>query len=657
MKKILSFLIIVLTLFIFVSCNNVGVTRKKTEPGKVYYASNSLSPFTSRALRGTGMSDTYSGTTVSDIFAVKGSDLSALSDEDTILAVMTCLDGKTIVIDTPTLSQLDAFWSKIQTLLEDEQYEYLKAEHELSPYTLYKIISNYGLDEDDDEDFTKSADEHVYEAIGMRGGDVYFVHDIDEIVDANSGHVYKGTRNSRSEDHTFDENGDHYTTGSAMDDDCVVSSDTDWEEIISRTVEYFSAWLKGETSSKDLEERKNEVLAKSGAKDAQEALSNVKKAQTISFSFTVGFYGSTNEHNDGRLNGKKEVVQTYFDVWTACDIANQTEYFLVRTSVVYNNQQLQGIHGFSYDSQTGYEGPYLNSGGISVSLPGGILRVTDCSPQNSSGSTNFTAGSSFSFSGNVGGTAAGPTGGVSAGITISESTTRSIPDTSIVFTPTTYGSAGSDKTAWNFSTPEVTLRKDSNYFWNLKWLCDGAKAIQNNAATFDFYSLYTRPSSYDKTNKTAMFEVNVTTNLRVTTIWTKSDYIDRPSYTHYDFTKWLRHHLPFTRPNNLMGEYIMGFEAPSGSSQTEITLMNDVLKEYFPEWNTNVKYYAFGDNSDTGTRDSVLDSVAGNYFTKIKQKITTNQNVIKNRGINGEYKFYIQRVHDGKKITTFNVMF
>lgn len=657
MRRFLGFLTLIIIICLFMSCNSSSDSID-TSPGKdkVYYASKDLSTFTLRAVRGTGDGATYSNTTVSDIFAVKGDALETLSEEDTILAVRTCLSGKTIVIDCPTLAQLDAFWTKIQTLLEDEKYEFLKAEHELSPYTIYDIIVNYGSDAGDDEDFTKSADEHVYEAIGLRQGNVYFVHDIDEVVDAASGHTYKGARNSQSGDHTFDGDGNPITTGTAIDTDHVASSDTDWDEIINRTVELFTAWLKGESSSKGDEAGKNAALAKSGSKDAQEALANVKKAQTITFTYTVAFSDIASEHYDGRLNGKKEVVQTYFDVWTACDIANQTEYYLVRTSVVFNNQQLQGIHGFSYDSQTGYEGPYFKAGMVDVTLPGGILRVNDCSPQNASGSTTFTAGSSFSLGGNIGGAAAGPTGGVSVGLTISESTSRSIPDTTIIFSPTVNG-GGSDKAAWGISTPEVTLKKDENYFWNTKWLCDGAKPIQNNTATFDFYSLYTRPSSYDKKNKNAMFEINLTTFLEVTTIWMKNAYVPFPTYTHYDYSKWVRHHLPFTRPNNLMGEYIMGFVAPKGSSQNEISLMNTIMKEYFSEWNTNVNYYAFGDNSSADTRDSVLDSVAGNYFTTIKQKMTANKNVIKNRGIKGSYTFYIQRVHDGKQIKNFAMTF
>ena len=669
MKRFLGLLTLILSYvcLCLMSCNsspdsidNSSSDSIDTSPGKgkVYYASKDLSTFTLRAVRGTGDSVTYNNTTVSDIFVVKGDALETLSEEDTILALRTCLSGKTIVIDCPTLAQLDAFWTKIQTLLEDEKYEFLKAEHELSPYTIYDIIVNYGSDASDDEDFTKSADEHVYEAIGLRQGNVYFVHDIDEVVDAASGHTYKGARNSQSEDHTFDEDGNPTTTGTAIDTDHVASSDTDWDEIINQTAELFSAWLKGESSSKGDEACKNAALVKLGREDAQEALANVKKAQTITFTYTVGFSCPNSEHYDGRLNGKKEVVQTYFDVWTACDITNQTEYYLVRTSVVFNNQQLQGIHGFSYDSQTGYEGPYLDWASVDVTLPGGILRVADCSPQNASGSTTFTAGSSFSIGGNIGGTAVGPTGGVSFGLTISESTSRSIPDTTIIFSPTVNVGAGSDKAAWRISTPEITLRKDENFFWNSKWLCDGAKVIQNNTATFDFYSLYTRPSDYDKKNKNAMFEINLTTCLGATTVWkNNAPYFPYPEYTHYGHSRWVLHHLPFTRPNNLMGEYIMGFVAPNGSSQNEISLMNTIMKEYFSEWNTNVNYYAFGDNSSADTRDSALDSVAGNYFTTIKQKMTANQNVIKNRGIKGSYTFYIQRVHDGKQIKDFAMTF
>ena len=654
MKKTTVFLTLILIVGLLISCDSSPTGTGKSA---AYYASGNLSSFTLRSLEGTGAKETSSNTDVPDIFAVKGSDLVTLSEEDTILAIRTCLDGKTIVIDSPTLAQLDAFWVKIQTLLENEKYEFLKAEHELSPYTIYNIIANYGQDEGDDEEYTNSVNEHVYEAIGLRHGDLYYVHDIDEIVNSTSGHKYKGTGNTKSKETSYSEDGP-VSSGSTTETDVLSSLDTDWDEITNQTIKLFSEWLKKDLSSARSNADAAFSLSGAGSRDAHGDFSNLQKAQTITFSYTVSFSYKPDDHYNGSLNGKKEVVQTFVDVWTACDIANQTEYYLVRTSVVFNNQQLGGIHGFSYSSQSGSEGPYFDSAALSMSLPGGILRGTDCSPQNESGSTNFTTGSSFSISGSVGGTAAGPTGGISAGLSVNESTSRSIPDTSIVFTPTTNGSQGGDKSAWSISTPAISLRKDDNYFWNLKWLCDGAKSIQKNAATFDFYSLYTRPSSYDKTNKNAMFEINLTTQLGVTSIWLKGAYPQPyPTTENYFLSKWVRHHLPFTRPNNLSGEYIMGFSAPSGSTQDEISLMNTILKEYFPEWDTNVTYYAFGDNSNDASRDPVLDSVAGNYFTTIKQKMTTNQNVIKNRGISGEYTFYIQRVYDGYQVKSFTMTF
>ena len=661
MKKALGFLMMLFMVAgLLVSCNSSPGT---VDPGKgiekIYYASKDISLFTIRSLQETGGKETSDNTTVPDIFAVKGSDLATLSEDDSILAVRTCIEGKTIVVDCPTLAQLDAFWEKINTILEDEKYEFLKAEHELSPYTIHTIIANYGHDAEDDEDYTNCADEHVYEAIGLRQGDLYYVHDIDEIVDSNSGHAYKGAENSEITETAYDGNDNNVPSRRAPETDYTAGTDEDWTEIVKHTIKLFSDWLKEGATSSDLSIAAKELLfSKLGSKDAQSALSNLQKAQTITFSYTTTFSCKAGGHYDGRMNGKKEVVQTYFDVWTACDIANQTEYYLTRTSVVFNNQQLGGIHGFSYDSQEGYEGPYFDEGSASVSLPGGILRVTDCSPQNASGSTNFTTGSSFTIGGSVGGTAAGPTGGVNAGITVNQSTSRSIPDTSIIFTPTTNGSQGGDKSAWNISSPHITLRKDDNFFFNGKWLCDAPKSIQTNAATFDFYSLYTRPSNYDKNNKNAMFEVCVTTGLCVTTVWLKEDYMSYPVTTDYGMSKWVRHHLPFKRPNNLSGEYLMGFSAPSSSSQSEITLMSTVLKDYFSEWDTNVKYYAFGDNSSTASIDSVLDPVASNYFTTIKQKMIANQNVIKNRGVKeGEYTFYIQRVRDGRQVKTFKMTF
>ncbi len=658
MRRMIGFLMLALVTVALASCNSSPGFIDSNPKMKAYYASDDFSLFAFSSLQDAGAEKASSNASVPDIYAVKGSDLATLSEGDTILAVRTCLEGKTIVIDSPTLAQLDAFWEKIIVLLDREEYEFLKAEHELSPYTIHSIIVNYGHDEGDDEEYTNCADEHVYEAIGMRRGDLYYVHDIDEIVDSSSGHKYKGAGNSEIVEIAYDGKGNNAPSRSVPETDYVASTDDDWTEVIKHTIKLFSDWLKGASSSDSNDGDKELLLSKLAGKDAQSALSNLQKARTITFSYTTTYSYASCSHYDGRLNGKKEVVQTFFDVWTACDIANQKEYYLARTSVVFNNQQLGGIHGFSYSSQEGYEGPYLDAASVSVSLPGGILRVTDCSPQNASGSTNFTTGSSFTIGGSVGGTAAGPTGGVNAGITVSQSTSRSIPDTSIVFTPTTNGSQGGDKSAWNVSAPHITLRKDENYFWNSKWLCEAPKPIQTNAATFDFYSLYTRPSSYDKNNRNAMFEVCTTTGLCVTSVWLKDAYVPYPVTTDYSIAKWVRHHLPFTRPNNLSGEYLMSFSAPRGSTQNEISLMSAVLKDYFTEWDANVKYYAFGDNSSDASRDSALDPVACNYFTMIKQKMTANQNVIKSRGVKeGEYTFYIQRARDGRQVKSFTMTF
>lgn len=649
---VLSIVLIAVISCIFVSCDQGDSIDFKVHNAvskdKIYYASRGLNDFTLRSVKGTGFGVADNADEIPGLFVVKGSDLASLSDEDTILAVKTVLEGKAFVVEMPTIKQLDDFWDKINDLLSDDQYEYLRAEHEMSPYTIYKIIELYGSD----EDYTASSDEHVYEAIGLRQGHVYFVHDIDEIVDAESGHTYKGTEAKKQTYHYDDEGNkilDSEEPGTISGEDLP----DDWEEIVATTIDCFSKWLKSKDVSETNDAGSREIVS-GFARSVQADLNDIVKAQSAVFSYTMAFGYRKDSHYDGRMDGKKEVVQAFIDVWTACDVENQKEYYLVRYSVVYNNQQLGYHNGWSYDNQSGYIGPYFNAGSLNVSLPGSYLRTTDCKPENNQkGSTSFTTGSGYSLSGNIGVAGSGPTGGVMGNVSVNESTTRSIPDITITFTPTTETEGSGDPVAnpanasWNFNTPDVYMYEDVNYWFNGHHNCDGAKPIQHTAATFDTYAVFTRSSSYKPEEKTAMFKVGLTTSLGVTVFYKKNFMSIKPNQADYFHKKWVHHNIPFTRPSNLSEQYIMRV-----SSGTNLSHMEEIIKEFFPEWASNVTYYAFGDVSH---KYDVLDSVAKNAFTKVKQKVNDNKNLFENRDLSGEYTLVIQRVDGGDIVSSFSL--
>ncbi len=415
----------------------------------------------------------------------------------------------------------------------------------------------------------------------------------------------------------------------------------------------FAKWLKGDDSGKDKESEKQAVLKAFNNESATQALENAKKAKNVTYSFTVVFNAAAQNY-DGRYNGKKEVVTTYVNVWTACDIDSQKEYWLVNASVLCNNQQLGFVNqwGDGEADSALCAGPYFDSFSISLKLPNGELQATQCSPQNAWGSTSFTTGSSFSIGANAGFNSSGPTGGVSTGFSFSTSSTTSIPDIGITFTPdTSIVQAG-----WKFAAPELTLEKDNWWFFNGKHILHGPKSIQTVAATFDTYTLFTRESSKDPNKNNAMFEICETVTLSCIKAWNTGSGCK--SWVFPGFSKWVRHHIPFTRPSNVSAEYIMNVTCPAGSSEEHRTMVNNAMKEYFPDWASNVTYYSYyGEGNSNDGKYAVLDAVAKNSFTSVKQKITTNMNVLKDRGFSGTYTFYIQNVAKATQPLSFDLTF
>ena len=158
-----------------------------------------------------------------------------------------------------------------------------------------------------------------------------------------------------------------------------------------------------------------------------------------------------------------------------------------------------------------------------------------------------------------------------------------------------------------------------------------------------------------------MFEIADTISLACIKAWNTGSGCK--SWVFPGYSKWVRHHIPFTRPSNVSAEYIMNVTCPEGSTEEHKTMVNNALKEYFPDWASNVTYYSYygadsgnESNSNDG-KYTVLDEVAKNNFTSVKQKITTNKNVLKDRGFSGTYTFYIQNVEKANQPLSFSLTF
>jgi len=123
----------------------------------------------------------------------------------------------------------------------------------------------------------------------------------------------------------------------------------------------------------------------------------------------------------------------------------KTDYYLVEQELITYNGDLQWQkRNFKYDG-SGCIGSFGSGGGIrtdnyllvngkrcpTMTQDGHNVRVTQMSPQTTTGSSSFTTGSTISIGGNIGGSATGPTGGLTGGYTLSSSHTTNIPDVTV----------------------------------------------------------------------------------------------------------------------------------------------------------------------------------------------------------------------------------
>ena len=618
MKKILIPFVFLAVLFF--SCSNGMVDSRdignENYSGKIYLASYGLSDYTQRSVSAVGFQTTENPNAVPEVFVVKGSDAAVLSEQEVVLAVKTCLEGKTLIIDSPSEGQLESFKNRIDAVLsipaEDGEenvfkYEYLKDQSEISPNSIYEIIPEKSTGGFGSAEFDSAipADNKNYGAIALRQGQIYFVHKIDDAVNL-------GAENLK----------------------------TDYTNVEESSIKSFVEWIKNPEAEEErtLSGKKSAINALRSV-TSEAALESAKKAQSAVHNFTATFKTNERTHYDGRYEGRSENVQIYIDVWCACDISAQKEWYLVKTSVVCNNQQLNNVTEWSDK----YVSPYFEKCTIKSYVNGATVDASKCSPQNSAGSTNFTSGSGFSIGANAGVNSSGPTAGLSVGYSVSQSSSRSIPDISVKFEP----AADQHSAKWSFTAPKV-----EGYWDGLVSKCNGAKSIQTNAVTFDTYTIYPRPSNFAPKYKTIELTTTVNVNLEMLTSWigglgrlTSRWYDQSTGWIYYDYIK---------KPSNLVGEYIMSFSAPEGTTPERHELLNKALRDYIDDWGTNVKYYTFGDkNSPNGP----LDKTAKAYFSGPKQKITTNKDVLKDRGFSGKYTFYIRNVSTGKNVASFDVTF
>ena len=582
----------------------------------VHVVSSGLSDYTKKSVSALGYS-TYSTSSdkMPDVFVFKGSDAAKLSSGQIELLVKSFLQGNTVIIDSPTIDNVIAFGRNLDSVLAASKNKALKAKCELGAYSIYDVVRQMEQLKTKVAAATNSDASYLqrkYEAIAIRKKQIYYVHAIDEAVSESAMIKSKpqAVKTLNSENESWDKV--KAKTGRPLKE-----TTADYKRVTSDSITNFSNWLSKKSVSAKISAARSDVPYQNFSADP-------KDAQSFIHNFTAAFNVPYRDHYDGRFEGRNENVEVRSDVWAFCSIDNNTDWYYVRTSVICHNEQLNVQNTWDDDK---YVSPYFDKCSASVVLGGDDsldVRTQDCQPQNQPGSTSFTTGMSVNIGGNVGISSTGPSGGISGGVTFSNSTTQSIPDIDVNFTTT------SDKTAvWTDTAATVEPGWSGLYTE-----CPDPKEIQKRMAIFDNYAVYTLGSSCGEDDGTLMLKTTVSAKLTMITGWLSGFldttlnwywYSNTTSICYYDFIK---------KPSNACAKYLMYFDAPSGSSPEKIELWNNVLKEYISDWDSLENYYAVGSAN--------LDSAAKSYFASVKDKITANKDVLKSRGFEGTFTFYVK---------------
>ena len=619
MKKLCHLFIVslLLTLTFFVlSCSNGSSSDGDSDAGRVYLASPyaGLSDYMKKTVQMTKLTASEKTESIPKVFLVKGSDLANMSEANMLLAVETCAEGNTFVVDAPTQAQVKAFKTKLDSFLDKTENEYYNALQDVHLYSIDNLLLHF-IDAD-------SGTMGAFEAIAMRKTQVYFVHDIDEVYTVDYSDSGSGDAKIPGPE------GDVQIKESDLKEVSPEDIKPDYTILFDESAENFASWIKLIDSV--------EPVAQGGVN-----LNDAKKAQSFVHNFTATF-SSNRDHYDGRYNGKSENVQVYVDVWSACDIDHKTDHYLVRTSCVCNNQQLG--YANQWDSSK-YVGPYFEYAYVTTKIEKASLASNDCSPQTTTGSTSFATSEGFNLSGNVGFNASGPTGGIGLGYSHTETTTRSIPDISIAL------AAAGNSATWKYTTPEV-----KGEWSGLVTKCDGAKSIQYNTAIFDTYAHYTMPSAeYYSQEKFPLF-TETQVSIRMLTGWLTGIF-DQNLHTGWA-NRWTKAYWTdyVRKPSNSFRNYIMAFEPPSSMSTHDREILANALKVYISDWGNSVRYYGII-NTNKADDKSNIDKIAKSHFAIAKKTIENNTKVLKDRGFSGTFKFYIKPADVESELTSFTLTF
>lgn len=236
MKKLCHLFIVslLLTLTFFVlSCSNGSSSDGDSDAGRIYLASPyaGLSDYMKKTVQMTKLTASEKTESIPKVFLVNGNDLANMSEANMLLAVETCAEGNTFVVDAPTQEQVKAFKTKLDSFLDKSGNEYHNALQDVHLYSIDNLLLHF-ID-------AGSGTMGAFEAIAMRKTQVYFVHDIDEVYTVDDS-------GSESADAKIPgPEGDIQIKESDLKDD-VSPEDikTDYTILFDESAENFAAWIK-----------------------------------------------------------------------------------------------------------------------------------------------------------------------------------------------------------------------------------------------------------------------------------------------------------------------------------------------------------------------------------------------------------------------------
>ena len=590
-----------------------------------YMTSSSLSDYMKSALEAANIKPSTtapSDEAIPNIFIVSGAELSKLTDKDILLVVRTCLEGQTFIIDKPTISDLIGFNQSVNKVLSKEENSYYNNMTNISSYSIRNIFNQFPEAEYGKPEKSKK----FFIAIGMRKSQIYYVHDFDEVVELKE--VIEEPLEKTNKEITKE--------------NIVSSSDINNKTSSEEVNEYFDSTKLTQESARGF----GEWLNSTRKAPLQSARDDAQIAQSFEHDFTAIFCAN---HYDKRYNGRKELVQVFFDIWAVCDIDNKKDYYMVRTSVICNNHQLSFQNELNQKREAG---PYFEQCFITARIAPDHSRIktNDCSPQTSQGSYIYQSGLSFILEGNVGTTKIGPAEGLSNGIKISNSRSQNISDVSIKLECNDKNSAG-----WTFYSPNVEP------FWKSggakEYTYNGPKPIQINRAVFDTYSIYTMDSNNywveEKVPLESMVQIKTSMLVITSASFRNFQYKFPGNFSSDIFTDYVR------KPCNSCCNYIMFLEPPSEVSLEKKKYYNKILKQFFPEWGSDLKCYGFCDTAlySPSSTNGQLDYVATTFFENVKIVINKNKEVLRASGFYGKFKFILRNSELGKNLKFFELTF